>query len=81
MVVELIISVRIGHGFDSHADANNCDNNQCNHCVSLAVSLRYHIDSEDCSENFDKSHEHLVEVDVESKFIKTEQCAIIDEFN
>lgn len=72
MIVDLIVVVGVGHGFDSHTDANNSDNNQCNHGVSLAISLRYHIDCEECSENLDKSDKHLIEVYVESEFIKTE---------
>jgi len=72
MVVDLIISVWVDHGFDSHTDAYNSDNNKCDCCVFLTIGLRYHIDGEDCSKNLDKSHGHLVEVDVEAEFIKIE---------
>jgi hypothetical protein len=71
----------VGQRLDSHASANDSDDEKRKGDVPFPLYLGYNVDSEESGKNLDEPYQNLIEVNIEPEFVQTQQRSIIDELH
>ena len=81
MIVELVGLMIVSERLNTHSSADDSDDDQTDSDISLSLYFRNNVDPENGSKYLNQTNKHLVEVDIEPEFIKTEQSTIVNELN